>query len=437
MPPHLAPPLPNWLDAPLDALPGLLSTALAQGLRPAEVWAWACRLLAAPSEAALDTFTLHAPLEVMARWQLMPLVPAADRPLALLQLLVTAMLAARAKHLAAAPATPPGQAGPPGPVTMAELAQALDAGDVPAITALTSHLLNGTGPQRLSTPMLCRQLADVVLDRMGASAHVPIGLQLLLRLHVHDPADAQLARPMLLPLLIELARTPERRVVWPESASTPASALSASLVSQLAALQRVPHPAHAGIWPMVQQTLVDGTQLPWLAAVQAAPHTALADACRVAAWSMLQEPRDEARYGWTHALTLPQAWWALSPEGRDVPDGPDHPTHPSAWPRARLGVLHQARLGVLHVAAMRRVIGSMPLNPHAPVRENAPSFATLAREASIRADAHGVKYVLACMDAAQANPADSALYRAAAGRLIADWQASCPESQILNTLSQR
>jgi len=428
MPAHLAPPLPAWLDEPVDALPGQLSAALSQGLRPAEVWAWACRLLAAPSAAALDSFTLHAPLEVMARWRLMPLVPVADQPLALLQMLVTAVLAARGKPEAAAPATSPG------PMVMADLAQALDAGDVPATTVLTDRLLNDMGPLRLATPMLCHQLADVVIDRMGASAHVPIGLQLLLRLHAQSPADADLARPMLQPLLVDLARTPERRVVWPEAdaESRSTSAPSTTLISQLAALQSVPHPAQAGIWPMVQQTLTDGAHLPWLPAVQAAPHAALADACRVAAWSMLQEPLDEVRYGWTHALTLPQAWWTLSPEDHDAPDRPDQPDgamKPSAWP--------QARLGVLHLAAMRRVIGSLPLNPDAPVQESAPSFATLAREACIRADAHGVKYVLACMDAAQASPVDALLYRAAASRLMADWQASCPEAQILNTLDQR
>jgi hypothetical protein len=428
MPAHLAPPLPNWLDAPLGALPGHLNAALSQGLRPAEVWAWACKLLSGPCATALDSFTLHAPLEVMARWRLMPLVPDADRPLALLQLLVTAVLAARDKPEAAASAVAPS------PAPMAELAQALDAGDVPATTALAVRLLNGTGARRLATPELCHQLAAVVIDRMGASAHAPIGLQLLLRLHAERPADAELARPMLLPLLVDLARTPQRRVVWPsdDAETTSATESPKALISQLAKLQRVPHPAQAGIWPMVQQSIADGAHLPWLRAVQADPHAALASACRVAAWSMLQEPQDEARYGWTHALTLPQAWWALAPEARDAQDRPDQldgAVNPLAWP--------PARLAVLHVAAMRRVIGSLRLHPDAPVQENAPSFAALAREACIRADAHGVKYVLACMDAAQASPADTLLYRAAAYRLMADWQASCPEAQILNTLDQR
>ncbi len=418
----------RWLATPLPELPTQVHAALAQGMTAPQAWALCCALLGPDTPIVpLDSFALHAPLELMARWQLLPLLDRTDRPLALLQMVYTAVQAAQARQAEAL--RQPEQAVPlPAASTRAHadphaaLAAALDAGDVALATQLALQLLrppaDATGPTA-DTAALCLHLARVVRNRMGASAHAPIGVQLLARLHTTAPADALLARPMLVPLLAELARQPERRVSWPDTFATQTAPGTPPLLALLARQTRVPEPAHQGIWPMVNQTLADGAHLAWLPGSDKAGAQALPIACRAAAWSMLQEPLDDARYGWTHALTLPQAWWALA----QVPEATE------------LDVRTAARLATLHLAAMRRVIGQTPLSLQPP--PPAQTFEACARQASIRADAHAVKYVLACIDAAQASPADAPLYKAAATRLCQHWADSVPEARILDTLAER
>jgi len=424
--PDLLSPAP-WLATPLPELPAQVHAALAQGMTAPQAWTLCCALLGPDTPVVpLDSFTLHAPLEVMARWQLLPLLDRADRPLALLQMVHTAVQAAQARQAealrqpdqaVALPAESPGAHADAAP--HAALAQALDAGDVPQATRIAQQLLRPPAAGATDTLTLCLHLARVVRNRMGASAHVPIGLQLLARLHATAPADAMLARPMLVPLLADLARQPERCVSWPDTFATQTAPGTPPLLALLARQTRVAEPAHQGIWPMVNQTLADGAHLAWLPGTDKAGAQALPIACRAAAWSMLQEPLDDARYGWTHALTLPQAWWALA----QLPDA------------SELDVRTAARLATLHLAAMRRVIGQTPLSLQPPPA--ALPFEACARLASIRADAHAVKYVLACIDAAQASPADAALYKAAATRLCQHWADRVPEARILDTLTER
>lgn len=422
----------SWLATPLTDVPTQVQTALSQGMTAPQVWALCCALLGPDTPVVpLDSFTLHAPLELLARWQLLPLLDRADRPLALLQMVYTAVRAAQARHAVAlqhpeavasiqiAPGTFPTDTTPTDTNELhAAIGQALDAGDVQAATRLALQLVSSPAPAASLGEQLARW-ARLVRNRMGASAHVPIALQLLARLHAHAPADAALACPMLVPLLAELARQPERTVSWPDTFATQTAPGTPPLLALLARQTRVAEPDCSGIWPMVNQTLRDGAHLAWLPGVDKAGVQALPIACRAAAWSMLQEPLDDARYGWTHALTLPQAWWALA----RLPDANEY------------DVRTAARLATLHLAAMRRVIGQTPLNLQPPPA--AISFEACARIASMRADAHAVKYVLACIDAAHASPADAALYRAAATRLCQHWADSVPEARILHSLAER
>ncbi|MEY4766467.1 MAG: hypothetical protein RI907_3140 [Pseudomonadota bacterium] len=426
--PHLDP--AHWQDTPLPELPARLNAALGLGMTAQQLWSVCCALLSGAGSpiVPLDSFTLHAPLELLARWQLLPLLPRADRPLALLHMAYTAVQAAQTRAALArqqpelatpwpsASEPPPGAPQAPSLQALAESLQAaLDNADLTQAAQWADATVRNAAP----TDTWCHQMVPVVRHRMGASAHAPIFLQLLARLHQQAPADAALARPMWVPLAVELARHPERRVSWPDTFATHTAPGTPPLLALLARQTAVAEPEAQGIWPMVAQTLKDGAHLAWLPGVDKAGAQALPIACRAAAWSMLQEPLTEARYGWTHALTLPQAWWALA----------DQPQATEADWRAA------ARLATLHLAAMRRVIGQVKLALQPPPA--ALPFETCARVASIRADAHAVKYVLACMDAAQASPADAQLYQAAATRLCGHWADSVPEARILATLAER
>src|ERR1700692_1988297 len=73
-------------------------------LSDAELFDQACAIVARPPVRGLTSFTLHAPLEVMARYGLMRLVDPSDRELARLQMLASAAVYDHQVDLMLAPA---------------------------------------------------------------------------------------------------------------------------------------------------------------------------------------------------------------------------------------------------------------------------------------------------------------------------------------------
>ena len=157
--------------------------------------------------------------------------------------------------------------------------------------------------------------------------------------------------------------------------------------------------------------------------------------CRAAAWSMLLEDDAHAPYGWSHALTLPQAVLGVADEvdahvalavaatyvvgfRSTLATRPLEPTFPhadapgaTAVPRVDL-VRDALAAGPDHAAAAVW---------HARPEERGGIVTLLATEASTRHDAHLVKYTLACLDAAADDPAHAALFLAAAASLASWW----------------
>ena len=145
---------------------------------------------------------------------------------------------------------------------------------------------------------------------------------------------------------------------------------------------------------------------------------------------MLLEGDEFAPYGWSHCLTLPQA--VLRHRRRGAGD----PSPRSRWPAPTSSA-----------SARRRPARPRPTPPepipashwrdaldadrataaaaawHAPGGDRAALISELATRASIRHDAHLVKYTLACIDAAADDPAHARLFLAAAASLGAWWQA--------------
>jgi hypothetical protein len=119
----------------------------------------------------------------------------------------------------------------------------------------------------------------------------------------------------------------------------------------------------------------------------------------VAAWSMVHEGPDHVPYGWTHALTIPQAVLSLGVE-----------------PRRSVAVAASQAIG------FRSSMGTRRLDPEAPLPATADlGPVELATAASRHGDAHVVKYTLAALDAAEFDPACRDLYLAAANRLHEWW----------------
>jgi len=135
---------------------------------------------------------------------------------------------------------------------------------------------------------------------------------------------------------------------------------------------------------------------------------------RIAAMSMLQDAPSKAHFGWTHCLTLPQAILANADASRNT--------------QALCSIAATYSLG------FRATLGSVPLDAaFTPPVDSAAGRAyfaeenqtdsiwqTLAIKASCHSDAHFVKYVVACLEAAKDDPMAAPLYIAAAARL-AEW----------------
>lgn len=349
----------------------------------------AAQTLSIPRAAPADSFVLHAPLELLARVGLLPYLDEADRPAALDAI---GQLADRYEQAGDA-------VDPPAPAEFhsdeaagSRLASALAAGDLDEVDRVASWLTANVGAHRLRG-----LLGGQVVTSLAAAGHAPIALHLLPRVH-HGRLPASLLRGP----LRELARNPEWRLRWFD-VPTP-DERGADLLDALLEVPHLGRPGSDFIHPLmsnVERTGVAEAVLRPVLAPRFDVPAATATLGRVAAWSMLFDDPEQAPYGWTHCLTMPQAVMGLA--GAGVPA------------RTALAV------AATFVVGFRAASGLVPLDARLSPGEHVPGEpGALAAYASTHLDAHLVKYTLACLHAAEDDPAARTLYLATAARL-ADW----------------
>lgn len=345
-------------------------------------------IVTVPKDTVENSFTLHAPLELLARIGLLSHV-AADRHDDAL-----AVIAEFADRYAAAgdPVdTPrpvrlesPGQAA-------SRLLDAVRAGELDEVDAVAVALLPTVSPAEA-----VRLLGERLVTALAAAGHAPIGFSLLGR--VRPPQPVTLLRGP----LRSLARRPEWQIAWHRDVR--ASGDPGSLYDALRATPRLGRPGSDFIFPLMSQVQDSGVAAQLLAPVLADRYDAAAaqrTLTRVAAWSMLHDDPEQAPYGWTHALTMPQA--VMSAAGAGV------------TPRTALAVAGTFMVG------FRAAHGTVDLP--ASIEPGPASDATwtdVATAAALHEDAHLVKFTLACRHAADDDPQYEPLYRAAAAHLV-DW----------------
>ena len=147
-----------------------------------------CPIVARPPVRALTSFTLHAPLEVMARYGLMRLVDPSDRELTRLQMVASAAVYGHQVDLMPAPARV--YSFPDVNTAAGELASAFRSADADGMEALVLSVALQFG-----TGSLVNLLTPLALPTLTGASHSHIGLWLLLR-HA-EPAgveDASLLR---------------------------------------------------------------------------------------------------------------------------------------------------------------------------------------------------------------------------------------------------
>ena len=340
-----------------------------------------------PKAAPADSFVLHAQLELMARTQLLSYVPAADRRSAVERI---EWLAAQYAHAGDPVAPPPAIGGlPDSPALLAAVA----AGDQDLVDAMAAAWL----PRWTACDVACA-IAEELVPSLAGAGHTPIGISLLLR-------DPSLPTTLLRGPLRSLAAQPGWRITWHQSVRGNGDANG--LYAALRAAPQLGRPGSDFIHPLMTQAEESGEAERLLGPVLADRYdvrSALRTVTRVAAWSMLHDDQNQAPYGWTHALTMPQAVFSL----------------------AGVGISERTALAIAGTFALgfRVAHGTVELPPVIRPTSSASRWPELAAAAALHEDAHLVKFTLACIYAAAADPEFEGLYLDAAANLVQWWRAA-------------
>jgi hypothetical protein len=277
---------------------------------------------------------------------------------------------------------------------------------------------------RTSAGHLRSSLAEEILPSLAAAAHAPILLMLLAGAAARFPGASALLRSPLRALALHA----DLRITWMDAVPPPTTGDAPGLFDCLAAPPLHIHGAAESIAPTMLAVERDGYAARLLAPATSA--AAVRDAervlLRVAALSMLQDDPAHAPYGWTHCFTLPQSILSLTDV---VSDG-----------------VRAVRIAATHALGFRATLGRTRLvYPYAPEPRLASSLrglepadaaavayhaagdhrrllrTQLIEGAAAHADAHLVKYTMACLMACDRDPDESPLYLAAAAYLGAWW----------------
>src|SRR5688572_901962 len=194
----------------------------------------------------LDSFVLHAPLELLARAALLPHVAPAGRARARKRIVVLAE-----RYDAAGPSVghPPHADFADAEAAAGGLAAAVDAEDGAAIDAAAAWLGDHTRPHELVS-----LLAPVMLDRLSAAGHANIYLAQLARNQPRGLPGQLLRHPA-----AALGEGSARRIRLPPLAVVHDPGRGAELLEALATVVPVSPPPSFFIAPMVQHAEASGT----------------------------------------------------------------------------------------------------------------------------------------------------------------------------------
>jgi hypothetical protein len=376
-----------------------------------------------PRADPADSFVLHAPLEVLARSALLPRVAPGGKQAARLRLL-TLLDEFESWEEADLPA-PIADSRPDAGGAARGLAAALAAGDLEAADTEAARVAHAAAPGELA-----HLIGAAVLPNLAAAAHAPIFLYQLPRVAPRGDATPELLRP----LARELARYPGLGIQWvhdrPATGGSPAE-----LARALADVPALGVPGSTFIFPLMHQVDDTGVARDLLAVPGAGvtPTAAAQVLLRTAARAMLLSDPDHAPYGWTHCLTMPQAALGVAAHGVD--------------PQLAVDVAGTFVVGFLAALASEPVPATVELPEpggdfavalaagrteaagwvlHAPAEAVGPTWTEIVTRACAHRDAHLVKYSLACIDAAHADPGAARLFQAGAASLLAYWEALAP-----------
>ena len=209
-------------------------------LSDAQLFDLAAHVIAVPKGPAANSFVLHAPLELMARRLLLPLVPPERR-----RRVRGRMIWVAASYESTSEPVEPPEALTFGSVDAARRARSSTQSRRATSTVSTPPHPGSSKPRTLDEAMA---LAGPTLDMLAAAGHAPIALCLLSRTALTSRSSFMLLRP----LLRELARAPDLRMQW-ICAAAPPHGDEANLIAALASTPRLGIPGRDFVYPIVHQ----------------------------------------------------------------------------------------------------------------------------------------------------------------------------------------
>ncbi|MDW3218152.1 MAG: hypothetical protein R8F63_06020 [Acidimicrobiales bacterium] len=367
-----------------------------------------------------NSFVLHSPLELLARADLLKRVSPAARDGARARLVSLAEI----HHGSGDPIPLPEM---PGDGDVDVLLGAIGAGDVDRADAIAMALL-----PEADVADVCRLLAPATVRAAAAAAHAPILLGNWPRTTAHASLDPRFVRG----IVRRLTRSPDVRFDLPHPNASRQPGSAEDLDAALRSVPRLGSPGW-GIYALVQQAESSGlmADMPAIGPAGVDVDDAFRVLFRVAATSMVLGDEEAAPYEWTHCLSLPIGVWLSARAHADPHEALDVAVTHVVGFRAAFG---DGALGRYEPAAPESPLGeALDEGPavaaaaafHAP--DHADAMALLIDAVAGEHDAHLVKYVHAALDATAADPANAALYRAAAAHLAAWWRQNPPDDDPL------
>jgi hypothetical protein len=403
----------------------------------------AAAIISGPATKGGNSFTLHAPLELLARHGLMPLVDPKERELARLQMVGSAALFEES-----APSPEPKKIAefPDAATAKTEFARAYKQGDANSLESIMLQFAAQFG-----TTNLVHVLTPLALPTLSGASHSHIGLWLLLRhARTSDVGDASLLRAAARALAGDkgqlksfsnmtldgdqpLKQSPaevERELL--EKLANPTKGKGGGGMRALITAGEATGNADSLFGDFMRRDLSNEQ-------IDAAFRTLL----RVCAHSMLQHDTQHAKFGWSHCLTLPQAACGLSSLNMNRKLAL---AATLVWTTAYRSVLSNKALDFSWTpeklegeASLTEALETSPTAAaariwHADPSERPAIKQTLATHASIRNDQHLIKYTRACLDMISFDPGHEQLYLAAAAHLCSVWVKEKPTAQIKSSL---
>lgn len=362
--------------------------------------------------SGLSSLEIHAPLEVMARYLLLPLVDSRRRQAA------KRNLAQAAKAFADVATPPPAEADErKGESTRDDLAAA----PWPTVARALGDAM--------CQPQARISLATRILQQVGGAGHGQILLHHLLDADLHVRRKLLPHMQMFIRAFAEDPGT-ERGAVIPQLQRM-LHASPGAIDEFLSGIPRssveTPHTGIRRVMALGQNVAVPDID----SAAGRVPFAAAGDAC-VAAARMMLTAKTDMEYGWSHCLTLSEAAWGFVDRGDDTGaivalsyvTGFVSALGFPGWPT----VAPAATMKGHGIAALRRALASRSPEDAVAIclgefEERDAAWCEIASQASAMEDAHLVKYVYAALKSASRKPEAEAIFLAAATRLLARWLA--------------